>query len=262
MYSQAELTDHLRLLGIREGETLLVQASARAVGPVEDRARTVVAALRTALGGTGTLVAYTATPENSATSLLHRRATAGLTPRELRRHLATMLPYDPATTPASPTMGRISEEIRLLPGAVRSAHPQTSFSAVGPRAEALMAGHALGSHLGDRSPLQRLYAAGARVLLVSVPWSCCTVFHLAEYWQPNCPVQRYASVVTDRTGRRTWVHFEAPSLETRHFERMAADITADLPGLVGGRLGDAPCLLMPIADSVDLANKWLLNQEC
>ncbi|GAA5007683.1 AAC(3) family N-acetyltransferase [Kitasatospora paranensis] len=261
LYSQEELTDHLRMLGIREGEILLVQASARAVGAVRERSRTVVAALRQALGPRGTLVAYTATPENSTTSLLHRLATRALGPAELHDFRAAMLPHDPATTPASPTMGRIAEEIRLQPGSVRSAHPQTSFSAVGPRAEELMSDHALDCHLGDRSPVRRLYDEGARVLLVSVPWSCCTVFHLAEYWQPDPPMQSYATVVKDDRGARQWVGFRAPSLETGHFERMAADITAESPDLTAtGRLGDAACVLMPIAESVDMAAKWLLNQ--
>ncbi|GJF28273.1 AAC(3) family N-acetyltransferase [Kitasatospora sp. NE20-6] len=260
MYSRTELADHLRGLGVREGETLLVQASARAVGPVEDRTGTITAALRDTLGPAGTLVAYTATPENSYTSPLHRQATAGLDPAGLRRHRATMPPYDPVATPASPTMGRLAEEIRLLPGAVRSTHPQTSFAALGPRAEALTGGHRLTSHLGEDSPVGRLYDACARVLLVSVPWSCCTVLHLAEYRQPDPPVQRYGAVVKDRRGFRQWVHFDAPSLAIAHLERMAADLARDLPGLVRGRLGDAECVLMPIADAVDLATKWLLDQ--
>ncbi|WP_431679970.1 aminoglycoside N(3)-acetyltransferase [Kitasatospora sp. KL5] len=261
MYSQRELTGHLRALGVREGEVLLVQSSARAVGPVRDRTRTIVAALREALGEGGTLVAYTATPENSRTSPLHKAATAGLSGDELRRFVDGMKAFDREHTPASPTMGRVAEEIRLLRGAVRSNHPQTSFTAVGPMAEELTADHDLDCHLGERSPVNRLYKAGARVLLISVPWSCCTVFHLAEYRRPDPPLQHYATVVTGADGRRTWARFEAPRLETAHFEQMAAEIVDGIPGVERGPFGDAGCVLMPIAETVDVATEWLLKSQ-
>lgn len=261
MYSQAELTAHVRDLGVREGETLLVQSSVKAIGPVDGGSAAIVAALRAALGPAGTLVAYTATPENSDTSPLDRAATAGLPPAELRGYRATMPAFDRASTPASRTMGRLAEEIRTTEHAVRSDHPQTSFAAVGPAAGRLMAGHDLRSHLGERSPTHRLYQEGARVLLVSVPWVCCTVFHLAEYWQPEQAQQHYGCVIRDGRGVRQWVHFDALRLEVRHFEEMAQAVVRECAGLVRGRLGDAECFLLPIAETVDLATKWLLNRK-
>jgi len=247
----------VRALGVERGEILLVQSSARAVGPVEDRARTIVTALQDTLGPEGTLVAYTATPENSRTSRLHKEATAGLSSAERLRFLDRMPPFDRNSTPASPTMGRVSEEIRLLPGAVRSRHPQTSFTAVGPMARELTADHRYESHLGEHSPLNRLYKAGARVLMIGVPWTCCTVFHLAEYRQPGRTMQRYSTVVLGRGGRARWKHFYAPRVDTAHFDRMAAEITPTLKGLVKGHFGDADCVLMPIAEAVDGAARWL-----
>ncbi|MER5865810.1 AAC(3) family N-acetyltransferase [Kitasatospora sp. NPDC002040] len=259
VYSVADLTGHLRELGVQEGETLLVQSSARSIGQVEGGTAGIVAALHAALGPTGTLVVYTATPENSDTSPLAALLTDGLDQEKLRAHRATMPPFDRANTPASPALGRISEEVRTRAGAVRSAHPQTSFTAIGPRAEELMTDHQLESHLGERSPTYRLYQAGARALLVGVPLWCCTAFHLAEYWQPEQVVQRYGCVITDRRGLRQWVHFDGLKLEIRHFEAMGEMLADRLPGLVTGRLGNAGCYLLPIRAGVDTAAEWLLG---
>ncbi|MEV4558655.1 AAC(3) family N-acetyltransferase [Kitasatospora sp. NPDC049285] len=261
MYSQSELAGDLRALGITEGETLLVQSSLRALGPVAQGAPGVVGALREALGADGTLVVYTATPENSRTSPYYRRATAAMTPDQLREYHAAMPAWDAAATPASPTMGRLAEEVRLLPGALRSGHPQTSFSAVGPAAAHLTQGHPLPSHLGEGSPVERLYLSGARALMIGVPVWCCTPLHLLEYWQPDRRPQQYSCVVREPDGGRRWESFTGVRLEDEHFPDMGEALSAGLESLVAGRVGDADCFLMPIRDAVDLADKWFRNRR-
>ncbi|MFJ1755666.1 AAC(3) family N-acetyltransferase [Kitasatospora sp. NPDC088134] len=258
----AKLTTDLDKLGVRAGETLLVQASLRAVGPVVDGVHGVVRALRGALGADGTLVVYTATPENSRTSSSYRAATAGMTPAQLRRHHARMPAWDRAQTPASPTMGRLSEEVRLLPGALRSGHPQTSFTAIGPRAGQLTEGHLWSSHLGEESPARRLYDSGARCLMIGVPVWCCTPLHLLEYWQPDRQEQRYRCVVRAPDGRRQWRSFTGTRLQDGHFPAMGDALLAGPPDLLeSGPVGDAHCYLMPIREAVDLADKWFRSTK-
>ncbi|MFF0389092.1 aminoglycoside N(3)-acetyltransferase [Kitasatospora sp. NPDC004615] len=261
LHSVAELTGDLRALGVDEGETLLVQAATRSIGPVDGRSAGVVAALREVLGPAGTLVAYTATPENSETSQLYRDAIAPLDPAGVRAHRATMPPFDRSATPASPTMGRLSEEIRTTEGALRSAHPQTSFAALGPLAGWLTERHDLNSHLGEGSPVQRLLEADGRVLLVNVPWTCCTVFHLAEYRQDAPPLQQYGCVMAGAGGARQWVRFTAPAVTTAHFLDVAETVLRDSGKVARGRLGHAPCFLLPIREAVDFADKWLRNKQ-
>ena len=65
--------------------------------------------------------------------------------------------FDRQATPTS--VGAIAEALRTTPGAERSAHPQSSFAAVGREARALMAGHRVRCHLGEDSPLAKLYDA-------------------------------------------------------------------------------------------------------
>ena len=98
-----------------------------------------------------------------------------------------MLAFDPEATPTS--AGAVAEALRTTPGAERSDHPQSSFAAVGHDARELMAGHRLNCHLGEDSPLAKLYERDASILLLGVEYLSCTAFHLAEY--------RYTKRATD-----------------------------------------------------------------
>jgi aminoglycoside 3-N-acetyltransferase len=258
-HTTASLTADLAALGVEPGEVLWVQAGLRSVGRVAGGAATVVRALLEALGGTGpgTLVTYTATPENSDTSRLAARLTEGLTPEGLAAHRAAMPAFDPRTTPASPTMGRLAEQIRRTPGAVRSSHPQTSFAAVGRHARRITGTHELDCHLGESSPLGRLYELAARVLLVDVPLSRLTAFHLADLRAADLPTRPYGCVVRDGAGQRRWQHFQAPDLDDRHFGELAAALLGEGRGIRSGRFGDADCLLVPVVEAVDVAGRVL-----
>jgi aminoglycoside 3-N-acetyltransferase len=258
------LTQELRRIGVSPGGVLLVQGSLRAVGPIEGGARTLVAALREVLGPRGTLVAYTATPENSLTSRLDQERTAGMDEEQLRDYRGQMPAFDPRTTPVSPTIGRLAEEIRATPGALRSAHPQTSFAAIGPQARAITEGHALRSHLGEESPTRRLYDLQARGLLIGIPLYLCTAFHLADYRVLQLPSRPYRAVVLDADGRRTWLDFEGLDIDDRHFPQFVPVLKAMLEArhdLPGGRLGEADCHLVPIPDAVDAIAKWLIDNR-
>ncbi|MFF0294233.1 aminoglycoside N(3)-acetyltransferase [Kitasatospora sp. NPDC004614] len=255
-----ELVDQLRALGVRDGEVLLVQASLRAIGPVVEGAIGVAKALVEALGVRGTLVVYTATPENSRTSPYYRAATAGLTPTQLEKYHRQMPAWDRDRTPASPTMGHLAEVVRRWPGARRSAHPQTSFAALGPAAEELTAVHALSCHLGDESPVGWLYRNGARSLMLGAPMRHCTCLHLLEYWQPDRPEQVYTCVRRTAAAERKVEAFTATRLDDTHFEKMGEMLGQDLASLRRSRVGRADSVLLPIREAVDLAAKWFPNR--
>jgi aminoglycoside 3-N-acetyltransferase len=249
----------LRVLGVRTGHILLVHASMRRIGLVLGDAAAVIAALRDAVGCEGTLVVPTGTPGNSDTSRLHRARTAGMTAKQISLYKAAMPPFNPATTP-SEGMGRIAEKLRTMPGAVRSAHPQTSFAALGPMAHDLMDGHAIDCHLGEYSPLARLCAAGARFLLLGVGYQACSAFHLAEYrCVPDPPTRCYRCVITV-DGRPGWHEYRDVVLDDRDFGDLGADF--DRTGLaIRGRVGHADCRLGPIAPAVSFAAEWLCRHR-
>ncbi|MER6299170.1 AAC(3) family N-acetyltransferase [Kitasatospora sp. NPDC001539] len=252
MTSVSALADGFAGLGVRPGTVLHVQASLRALGPVPGGAGGVVDALLDVLGPDGTLVAYTATPENSSTSRIHQEAVAGLSPAEAEAYRARMPRFDPATTPASPTMGALSEAVRTRPGALRSGHPQTSWAALGPRAQEITGRHPLTSHLGPDSPLGRLYDLDARVLMIGVPMANFTAFHLADLRLPGVRLREYRCVAP-----QGWVAFEAPDLDDVHFAELGGHVLAAATGVTTGRVGDADCRLVPVREAVDLAERIL-----
>jgi aminoglycoside 3-N-acetyltransferase len=261
MHVVDRLARDLARLGVERGETLLVQSSLRSIGPMADGAGTLLAALRRVLGPEGTLVVYTATPENSSTSRLALAPTEGMTPEQRRAYWEAKPPFDRAETPTSRILGHFSELVRRQPGAVRSSHPQTSFAALGGQAHDLMRRHRWAGHLGRHSPVQKLYDRGARALLIGVPLWCCTAFHLAEYRQADPPMQRYGCVITDPRGQRRWVHFDAVHLRDEHFEPMTSALEVGMPSLLAGTLGDASCYLLRISEGVDVADKYLRDHR-
>jgi aminoglycoside 3-N-acetyltransferase len=231
--SLADLAGELRALGVRAGQTLLVHASLSSLGWVEGGAATVIAALRVAVaaagqggGAAGNVVVFTGTEENSTTSRAHLSRIAGLTAEQVAQFRNRMPAFDRERTPTG--SGRIAEELRTTKGAVRSAHPQASFAALGPRAAELMSGHALNCHHGRRSPLGRMYALAAKgqldaaVLMLGVSYHACTALHLAEYrhqaGQPSrYPAAQTYSCVTTAGGRRRWTFFRDAVLDESEF---------------------------------------------
>lgn len=257
--TRAGLAADLRALGLAAGDTVLVHASLRALGPVEGGAETVVDAFLDVLGPAGTLVVYTQTPGNSDPS--RWPSTRGYAVPEARweRLRATLPAFDPDTTPAH-GVGVLPETVRARPGARRSAHPQSSFTALGARARALTADHAPDCHLGERSPLARLEEAGARVLLLGVGWEVCTAFHLAEYRVPGRARQTYSCVVGDGQGGRAWYTYTDVRLDASPFARIGAAYEAGpagAEGLVRGRVGAADSRLFGLRPAVAHAAAWL-----
>ncbi|MEO3975425.1 AAC(3) family N-acetyltransferase [Streptomyces sp. CAU 1734] len=248
------LVGALRELGVESGMTVLVHSALRATGI---RSGPLRRALRAALGADGTLVAPAFTEANSDTSHVYRARIAGMTPGEVVAHRAAMPAFDPDATP-SQGMGRLAESIRTAPGAVRSAHPQTSFTALGRRAGELLARHPLACHLGDDSPLGALHRADAHALMINVDFDVCTAFHLAEY-RTGSPLRTYRCVVRRPGGGRSWVEYEDVRLDDSDFGAIGASFTWGLEQK--GQLGGRPARLFSVRAAVDHAVEWMAEKR-
>lgn len=251
--TRQSLAGDLRRLGLTAGDTILVHASMRSLGWVCGGPTTVVHALLDVLGPAGTVVVPAQTPHNRDPSRWPGRPVPESWWPEIRAQLPA---FDPALTPCGPAMGALAERVRTWPGAVRSAHPQTSFAALGPAAQRLMAGHALASPLGEESPLARLEEVDARVLLLGVGYDRCTVFHLAEYRQPDPAVHPNACVVATPSGR-AWVNYETVLLDDHDFPTLGADFERVTGAVLTGPVGAAYCRLLPARAAIDFATGWL-----
>ncbi|MFE4859543.1 aminoglycoside N(3)-acetyltransferase [Streptomyces sp. NPDC056670] len=252
-HTVGDLGGQLRALGVREGGILLVHASLRDTGL---RSAVLLDALRTVLGPEGTLVVPAFTPENSDTSPAHLALVRDAPDPVAFR--AAMPPFDPDHTP-SPGTGRLAERVRTTGGAVRSDHPQTSFAALGARAAELMKGHALDCHFGPESPLAKLVAADAQVLLVNVGFAVCSAFHHAEYLVPAAPTRSYRAVIRDEAGTAMWFEYQDAALDDSDFARIGADFPA--AHVCHGPLGRRTARLFPIGVAVEHAVAWMVRHR-
>jgi aminoglycoside 3-N-acetyltransferase len=89
-----------------------------------------------------------------------------------------VLPYDPARTPPDRNMGQVPWEVWRRPGAVRSAHPLMSVTALGAQAADLAGDHPMEDPL---RPYRRLAERGGYVLLLGVDHTRNTTIHSAEF---------------------------------------------------------------------------------
>jgi aminoglycoside 3-N-acetyltransferase len=251
LVTRVTLAAQLRELGIRPGETVLAHSSLSALGWVCGGAISVVQGLLDALGPDGTLVVPTQSGDLSDPALW----TSPPVPEEWWSAIrATMPAYDPLITPTR-GVGVVPEAVRTWPGALRSAHPQTSFAAIGPGAAQVVDGHAPDCRLGERSPLARLEAIGARVLLLGAGYDACTAFHLAEYRIPS-PLAEVGRPVLGPDGTARWEVVTEVSITSDRFDELGADFERDRP-VVRGRVGAADVRLFPVADAVAYAQRWL-----
>lgn len=231
---------------------MLVHCSLRAVGWVCGGAVAVVQALLDVVGPDGTLVVPSQTTSNREPSLI----TDPPLPESWWQTYRDQLPgFDPAVTP-SEGVGVVAERVRTWPGAARSAHPQTSFAAVGRRAGELMADHAPTCHLGEQSPLAKLVDAHAKVLLLGVGFDRATGFHLAEYQLPDPPTREYSSVVESSSGRR-WITYTDVNLDDSDFAPLGAAFQHRSTNVVTGPIGNAASRLFPLAEAVTFAKDWM-----
>ncbi len=252
--NSGDLARGLLALGLEAGMTVLAHASLRSLGSVDGGAETVVDALREVLGPAGTLVVATATEENSTTSRAHQARIAGMTTKQVREFRAAMPPFDRAVTPAG--TGRIAEAVRTMPGAIRSAHPQSSFAAIGPLARRLMRQHKIVCHLGEDSPLGKLYTSGSWILLAGVGYQACSALHLAEYRYVQTPPQQTYRCVIRYRGKPVWRAYRDVVLDDSDFTDIGVTLDKEIVSHYG-HIGSAECRLMPLKETVDRATEWM-----
>ena len=248
-----DLVADLRALGVGEGQVLMVHSSLRSLGHVLGGAATVVRALVAALGGRGTLVMPAFSPEVSDPAGWPSPAFPAEWIEEARAQVPA---YDADTTPTS--MGAIPETFRRWPGARRGPHPQVSMCARGPRAEEVVAPHALAWGEGAGSPFERLVEMEAGLLLLGVGFNRAALLHYAESLVPHGRRKARRIPVGDGA-ERSWV--EVPDvgddLDT-HFLPLGAAFLAEGRAR-RGKVGGADAVLAPARDLAAFASRYLAH---
>lgn len=253
LHTRDTLAADLVRLGVAPGATLLVHSSMKALGYVPGGTVAVALALRDAVGPAGTLVVPTQTGENSDPAGWSRPPVPEAWWPVIR---AETPPFDPDLTPGR-HMGALTEQLRTWPGALRSAHPTTSFAAVGGRAAEVVAVHDLDSQCGERSPLAALERLGGQVLLLGAGFDACTAFHLAEYRVPGAASRTSLSgAVATPEGGREWTTWDDLDVDDEDFGRIGEAFLAT-GAVSSGPTGDATGHLFDLPAGVAFAAGWM-----
>ena len=248
------LAEDLSALGVAPGMVLLVHSSLSSLGWVCGGAVAVVLALEKALGPEGTLVMPAHSGDLSDPSRWRNPPVPEPWWEIIRREMPA---FDVDMTPAR-GVGAIPECFRKQKGTLRSAHPEVSFAARGPKAEELMRGDSLDFPSGDGTPLGKLYDLDGWVLLLGTGYECVSSLHLAEYRAryPGRKVVRCGAPVIVN-GERRWVEYDDVKSDDSVFPQIMAGFTEVKGNVRSGRVACGTAVLMSQRALVDHATHWM-----
>jgi aminoglycoside N3'-acetyltransferase len=259
--SIANLVRDLRRLGVARGDVVMVHASLRAIGPVDDRATGVVRALDEAVGPEGTVLIVLGA-ENEW-DWVNERAES-----ERPGLLIEAEPFDCSSTPAEEDVGALAEVFRQTSGTQVSDHPEGRFGARGYRAESFVTNVPWDDYYGPHSPLERLVHLDGRVLRLGADTNTVTVIHYAEYLA-DIPskrrVRRHRRVLTPEGPRTRAVECldDSKGIVDWPGEDYFSAILRDYLGahtVPRGLVGRAPSELMSARDLATFAAEWMTRR--
>jgi aminoglycoside 3-N-acetyltransferase len=253
--TQRELEGNLRRLGLARGQTVLVHTSLSRLGWVVGGGQAVLLALEEVVGPRGTLMMpafVDGAPEPSRWRNPPVPESWWETIRE------QMPPWDPTVSPTR-GVGIVANLLRHQPGTLQSFHPNKSFVARGPSAQALLDDHQFDDGFGEQSPLGRLYEQDGWILLLGVGHGNNTSLHLAEY-RANWPgrearIRLSGRVVRD--GRVVPVSFVDVDGTSDDFEQLGAEYERTGGRVMVGPVGRGTGRLLRMRPIVDFAVGWI-----
>lgn len=254
-----DLVGDLRRIGVAPGDTVMIHASLRAIGPVDGGAAGVLDALDAAVGADGTLLMILGAVVDH--EWVNQRPI-----EEREALLADIAPYDPLASPSLPEVGFLAEAFRTRLGTVVNDNPSGRFAARGARADKLLRDSPWDDYYGPGSPLDRLCRMGGRVLRMGANPDTTTVLHYAEYLADvpdkrrivrhyrvrradGLPVTRSLSCLDDEEGIAAWDGEDEFALILAEYRATGRPLS--------GHVGRAASELIDAADIVAFGADWL-----
>ena len=255
MHSRVELAEGFRRLGVVAGETVMLHASVRAVGPVAGGPDQIHLALKDALTDAGTLLMDASCPEH------YDEVGRGHLTADQERELLEKLPaFDASTARSARDNGSLVELLRTWPGSRVNDHV-ARFVVWGRQADELVAEPPWDFAFGRGSALETFVARNGRILLLRSDPDAVTFLHYAEHVvdAPGKRIARFKVPVTN-AGQRVWrdmaeVDTSVPA-HPNWPERLFGDIVERyLTGTEneGAMVGDARSYLIDARGLLDLA---------
>jgi aminoglycoside 3-N-acetyltransferase len=261
--TRSDLVGELKRIGVEAGQVLMLHGSLSSLGNVIGGADSVVLALQQVLGEDGTLIALAswdnAPPDDDS----------GWSEEFREAYLRDPPAFDPVVSACARYVGRLPERLRTWPGAIRSAHPEASFVALGGSARWLTQDQPTDHPYGPGSPLAKVLEADGSILMLGAPLESITMLHHAEELAdlPNKRSVHYSAPVKTPTSiewqeihdinTSTGAFFYEPVVGGRDaFEVIAEEALAS--GIGRARLiGESRSVLFPARDLVAFAVEWL-----
>ena len=256
MFSRAELADEFRRLGVAAGDTVMVHASVRAIGPIAGGPDQIHLALKDALTSTGTIMMYASCPDG------YDDVGRGVYPGSVERALLDkMPPFDPQTARAARDNGTLVEFFRTFPGSMVNQHV-ARFVVWGAHARHLISTQPWDFPFGRESALERFVELNGKILLIGCDHDNVTFLHYAEHIL-DAPGLRIVTVEVPwlENGERVWKEVKEvdtsgagahPNWPDRFFATIVNRYLSRTQNR-GGRVGHAHCFLFDAKGLLDLA---------
>lgn len=249
--TKESLVKNLINMGLKSGDTVIVHSSLSSVGWICGGAIALIEALMEVISEKGTIVMPTHSADYSNPEQWENPAI----PKEWIEIIKENMPaFDVQITPTF-WMGKVAEQFRSFPNIYRSYHPTVSFAAWGTKSKEITSEHSLEYSLGEKSPLNKLYQLGAKVLLIGVGYEDNTSFHLAEYKAENYETTICESPIKVE-GRRVWSKYIDIEFKTELFDEIGMAFEKEAC-VIKGKIGQADAKLFSQNEAVDFAAKWL-----
>ena len=207
MHSRAQLTDDFKRLGVRTGDTVMLHASVRAVGPIAGGPDQIHLALQDATGDSGTVLMYLSCPR-----YYDEVGRGDLTKEEEAHVLERLPPFDPLTARAAQDNGVLAEFFRTWPGTIVN-HHVARFAVRGARARFLVAPQPWDFPFGYGSLLDRFVQLDGTIALVGSDHDNVTFLHYVEH-VADFPDKRVVTFKTPVAGPSGTEWHEAREIDT------------------------------------------------
>ncbi|WP_102693510.1 aminoglycoside N(3)-acetyltransferase [Rummeliibacillus pycnus] len=251
--SKETLIRQLHLLGIQEGDSIIVHSSLSQMGWIAGAEQAVVEALMHVITPNGTIVMPAQSTGNSEPSYWSLPPV----PEAWQQPVRDSIPaYNPHLTPLR-GMGKIAECFLRHSDTIRSAHPAHSFMAWGKNAKNWMSHHPLENSFGLESPLGKMYQTSVKIMLIGVNYDSCTALHLSEYLANQKYYFKQGAAILIN-GKRQWVTYNMLDVDSERFPAIGKEFEVQNGKSIHyGKLGQARTRIIPMRPLVDFGVEWL-----
>lgn len=233
------LKEDIKLLGIKEGDNLLIHSSYKSLGGVEGGMQTVIEAFMSVLGDRGTLLFPTITCSN------------------VNPEKPVLNPvFDLKSTPS--VVGAMTNFFRNYPGVERSLHPTHSVCAFGARQHEYIKDHWKdNTPVGENSPFRKHFDFGGKILFLGCSTRSNTSMHGVEQYADAPYVlsdhtRHY--VLIDKDEKRTEKDYRFHYISQRGYSQRY-DLLENVMTFDRGKILQADCAL------VDATAMWKVGAE-